>query len=583
MAEFIVEIQGRGPYQVEAPSLEVLTQATERWSEWLRAGGDGPPRPTQAPITTPSGAPLPEGYWTGLGSPRPQVPNEGVNPEEGRTQRELEVFGGFLTEAIRGARPLTEQVGDWTRNVGNALTFDNFNEIVAGADNLLGNRDGMTFEQRLDYEDQMDAQHRLANPVASTAIDVAGGLATPYAAFRAGLSPLSGARASAASIVPRTAAEGAIYGGAAGFGTGDGFNLGERMRNAGAGAASGAAIGAAAGTVGGALANRSIVARSPTREDLTTGINANYQGARNLGVQLETVSFDSAIRGIQQNMGSQYINATRHPQAASALEDLLNNTPPAPTLEEFDIIRQNLQEAARTALAQGNRADARLANSMVNQLDNYYLSLTPNDVLSGDPQAALSLVSRGRELWLNRAKSDIIAEAIEGAEVSSGVRTGTPASRQSALANEFRQIANDPVRMRMFSPEERSLINEVAGGSWTENTLRRIGALAPTNMLSMAGLVPAASGIAAGAALGGPRAAAAVAATGETAGRLSGAMTSQNAALLGALTRSGGAAMPNAAVIPFTQGVTATGASQLVQSPPAQAFLGNLMPPPPRR
>lgn len=555
MPDYTVII-GNQSYTVTAPNQEIVTAAGRRLSEWMAAN----------PTT-----PEPAG---------PRVPNEGVTWEQEQAARQIDQFGRFLSEETRAGRPRTEKIGDWTRNVGNALTLGNFNELVAVADNLLGNRDNMTFQERLAYEDQQDALHRQENPISSTVVDIAGGLATPAAMMRGGASFLSGARPTASSVIPRSVMEGAGYGAVAGFGEGEGFNPIERLRNAGAGALTGAATGLAVGAPGGAVANRSAVNSAPTREALGVSADAAYDTMRAAGVRFNANGFENLLQRIDADLQGQNLGAMTGSATERWHRELMSRIGQAPTLEEIDLIRRDIQAAAREARsgASPRLDDARLLDRMITAIDDFVLDPAA-PIMSGNLAAGQAALAEGRRLSLASRKSTTINEAIDSAAISAGMRQGNPSSQQGAMANAFRVLANDADKMRMFTAEERRLIEEVAGGAWTENTLRQLGRLAPGNLLSMGGIIPAAAGIGGAYAAGGLPAAAGAAAAGEVGGRLSSSMTRQNAALVDALSRSSGAAGPNAAIIPIIQALTATGATQGIQAPPTQALLDLLLPP----
>lgn len=563
MADYLVTINGR-QYRVTAPNQEVVTEAARRFDEWM--GGNR------------EVAPLPPGA-----SPPPAVPNEGAGmPGGGAGQDALvERFGRFLEGGIRELRPLTEKISDWTRDVGNALTFGNFNELVAGADNLLGNRDNMTFQDRLAYEDRQDALHRQENPVATTAIDLAGGLATPVAMMRSGASFLRGARPSASSIVPRSVLEGAGYGAVAGFGQGEGFDPVERGRNALAGAGVGGATGGIFGTIGGSLANRSAVASAPTREALGTATDAAFDTMRSAGVRFNSNSFDNLLQTIDAELQGANVAAIPGSGAGRWLGILNSRQGQAPTMDELQTLRSNLQSDIRDAQrgTNPNGNDIRLMEGIVRRMDEYMLDPAA-PIVGGNLAAGQSALTEGRSLSLASRKSGVIAEAMAAARRAAGERVATPSSRQAALASEFRQIADNPEMRRMFNAEELSIIDEIAGGRITETTLRNLGRLAPSNAIGgLGGLLPAAVGLGGIAASAGTVPAIAAAGAGEIGARVSNSMTRQNAALVDALARSRGSAAANPAIIPLIQALTATGASQAISADPTQALLNLLLPP----
>jgi hypothetical protein len=226
-----------------------------------------------------------------------------------------------------------------------------------------------------------------------------------------------------------------------------------------------------------------------------------------------------------------------------------------------------------------NSRDIRLMERMVATIDDY-IADPQAPLVAGNLAAGQAGLAQGRQLSLASRKSQVIANAVAAARRTAGERVATPSSRQAALASEFRQIADDEAMRRLFNAEELAIIDEIAGGRFTENTLRNLGRLAPSNALgSFGGLLQAGAGLGGIAAGAGTIPAMAAAGVGEFSARLSNNMTRQNAALVDALARSGGTAAANPAIIPIIQALTASGASQGIQSPPVQAYLDLLLPP----
>jgi hypothetical protein len=491
-------------------------------------------------------------------------------------------FGELLNSAIRETRPTVEKISDWTRAAGNALTLGNFNEMVAGADNLLGNRDGVSFNDRLAYEDQQGQLFRQENPTTSTALDLAGGIATPLAMMRGGASFLRNATPAASSIVPRSALEGGAYGAVAGFGAGDAdFNIIERLRNTGAGAIGGGVLGGAIGIPGGAVANQSVVRRAPTAGAVETATDDAYNAMRAADVQFNVNGFDNLVQRIDADLQGQNVGAMTGSTTQRWLGNLQGRVGQAPTLDELDTIRRDIQSDIRD-LQRGtnpNGNDIRLLQRMVTTIDDF-IADPQAPILRGNLPAAQASLTEGRSLSLASRKNQVLTDAVAAARLTAGERVATPASRQAALANEFQKIARDDAMRRMFNAEELALIDQISSGNITENALRRLGRLSPSNAFgSFGGFLQAGAGLGGVYAGLGPTYAAGAAALGEIGARASGAMTSQNAALAAALARSRGSATANPAILPIIQALTATGASQGIQAPPTQAYLDLLLPP----
>ena len=103
----------------------------------------------------------------------------------------------------------------------------------------------------------------------------------------------------------------------------------------------------------------------------------------------------------------------------------------------------------------------------------------------------------------------------------------------NALRVKFRQLADDPKKMRMFSQAEQDAIREVVKGGPAANALRYLGKLAPS------GVVSGGAGASLGYALGGPTGALIVPGIGFVAKQSAGALTGRAAERVGELVRAG--------------------------------------------
>ena len=146
----------------------------------------------------------------------------------------------------------------------------------------------------------------------------------------------------------------------------------------------------------------------------------------------------------------------------------------------------------------GAKPDARLASKVVEELDDYMGSINRKDVTSGDPQGFAAL-QEGRALWSRKSKGEEIARLVKRAEDSAP--NFSASGYENALRIQFKQLAMNDKKMRRFNPEEQAAIRKVARGGPLENSLRMIGKMAPTGIISGAFGIGAASMLPGGALL----------------------------------------------------------------------------------
>jgi len=134
-------------------------------------------------------------------------------------------------------------------------------------------------------------------------------------------------------------------------------------------------------------------------------------------------------------------------------------------------------------------------------------------------------------LWSQASKSDAIETLIDRAKISASNFSGS--GMENALRTEFRALAKDPAKMRLFAPDEREAIRKVAMGGPVDNVMRFIGKFAPTSLVS--GALSSGTGVL----FGGPIGAVALPAAGFAARQGATAMTKRNADMAAALMRGG--------------------------------------------
>lgn len=218
----------------------------------------------------------------------------------------------------------------------------------------------------------------------------------------------------------------------------------------------------------------------PTRESLAAQSSAAYKAADDAGVVFKDTGFKDFVLDVSSAAKNAGIDKTIHPNASAALTRLVDEVGKNPTLSEMEILRRVVKGAA----ASKEPDERRIAQIMVKKLDDYVTNAGANDILAGDKKGVDSL-TQARALWTKVSKSDTIDDILERAELKSTFFTGS--GKENALRSEFRALALDKDKMRMFNKEEQDAIKAVSAGSATSNVLRFFGKLAPTGVVSASG------------------------------------------------------------------------------------------------
>lgn len=263
----------------------------------------------------------------------------------------------------------------------------------------------------------------------------------------------------------------------------------------------------------------------PSKEDLKRQAGDAYKKAEDAGTVLTEDSFSSAKSNIKSMLDKEGIDPTLHPDTTAALKRITGTEGPV-TIDKLETLRRIANDAKGSI----KPADQRLAAKTVDAIDNYMENLQAGDLVSGSKDAVDSL-TLARDYWKRGRKSDTIDELIRRAEISAP--NFSASGKENALRTEFRALAKNQDKLKMFSPEEQAAITKVAKGGPIENSLRMLGKFAPIGAVS--------TGISGGLGFmaGGPAGAVALPAVGGASRYLAKTMTTNNANAVGDLVRGG--------------------------------------------
>ena len=236
---------------------------------------------------------------------------------------------------------------------------------------------------------------------------------------------------------------------------------------------------------------------TPTIDALRSAKNAAYQRADNAGVVVKADSFRRAVADIGKAAKDKGLDPGVTPKANSAMRRLFQEIDEGRdlSLTEIDTLRKVIRRAAATT----DPGDKAVALTMRNQLDSFLDDLKPSDLVSGNAKAVQTL-KEARALNTRLSKGQQIDDMIESARERASQFSGS--GFENALRTEFRQLARNDKRLRMFTPQEQTAIRAVNRGAPLTNFFRMVGKLAPTGVIS--GGIGAGGGAALGSALGGP-------------------------------------------------------------------------------
>lgn len=212
----------------------------------------------------------------------------------------------------------------------------------------------------------------------------------------------------------------------------------------------------------------------PSKEALKKASQDAYKRARDTGAVIKPESFQQAQQSITKMLKEEGLDPTLHPSATAALKRI-SEKEGAVSLEELETLRK-IAKDAEGALAP---ADKRLAAKTVEALDDYAESLDPRHLSAGTPEA-VAAYKEARGLWSRARKAETIDEMVDRAQTRARAHY-TQAGMEHAVRQEFKTLALNAKRLRMFTKQEQAAIKQIArGGAW-ENALRNLGKFDPTS------------------------------------------------------------------------------------------------------
>jgi hypothetical protein len=383
--------------------------------------------------------------------------NQGV-PAAGATDAAIAgATGGFSDEASAAARAPIDML---TRGEG-------FNE--AYQHNLAAERDRL-------------AQYQKANPVASTAAEVAGSLAMPLGkagAIRTGL------------------AQGALYG--AGNSEGD---VAQRAADAGVGSVVSGALGGVISKAGRLIGGKALSA-APSIDELKAAATKGYQSEAVKGLEIDPKAATDIATSIRVKLDAQGFDDVVATKAHAILKKL-ETVPDGATVtgQNLHSFQKTLGKAAGSIDPQEKAA----ASIALSEFNKRLESIDPSKVVRGSADDFSRTMKEANANYSAAKQSGKIDQKVVQAETRAAA-----ANSGMNVANTIRQrmadVVLNPKQARGLLPEEIEAAKAISEGTRTQNIIR--GA---SNILGGGGgLGTVAAATAGGLATGGPGALAPVA------------------------------------------------------------------------
>lgn len=419
--------------------------------------------------------------------PEPQPQQETQQQTEEQASKDLRAELSAMTQnpakALYDQRPGWQKpiiaAGDIANIMGDAATFGYGDKAAAAGRAMFTDK---SYDEELERMRASTEASRARAGSAGLAADVVGSLAIPGAAASRGATMAgrlgTGAMTGAKGVGARAAllgVEGAGYGALSAAG---------HDQDIGTGAAFGAAGGALGSAAGDAVSSVVSKVRNPFKTktatpDLSTlkqSAKDAYDAAEQAGVIIKPAGLQQLSTDVKADLADFGYHPDLQPRIAVVLKELDRVGQGNTTLKGVDVLRR-IADGARKSQDPTEKA---LGNKIINKIDDFVDNIRPADVVAGDPLKGAGALKQARSLWSRVSKNERLLEAVKSAE-RRAASSGSGGNVENATRQNIRKLLE---KGRGFTTDEKAAMEEIISGSLGQNTLRLVGKLAPTGVVS---------------------------------------------------------------------------------------------------
>jgi hypothetical protein len=218
------------------------------------------------------------------------------------------------------------------------------------------------------------------------------------------------------------------------------------------------------------------LAETPSAEELLAKSKQLFGEAKDLGVEINATKFSQDMKKVGRDLELEGFDGELFPRIQTVLNRLQDTTTPK-DLNKLQSLRKMIATIQRS-----NEPEERRFASMLKSDFDYYMANLPEQRLAGGSKEALDKWKEARDTYAQLSKGDIFQDMLEKAKTQRNVLTQS--GEENALFKELRKLAENPKRLRMFSPAEQAEIKRAAEGGSVQNAMRFLGRFTPTGPVS---------------------------------------------------------------------------------------------------
>lgn len=201
-----------------------------------------------------------------------------------------------------------------------------------------------------------------------------------------------------------------------------------------------------------------------------------YDQLQQSGVQLKTDEFVNAMNNIAKGLRQEGYTPKAFPKVAGAIEELTSTAQPKDWTE-----LQALRKMIRSGQKSIEPEERRMASILLDDYDNYLMTVPKESIASGDMKNAGQLWSEARNAYSKMKKAEVFEDMLNEAKLDRS--KFTQSGEENSLAKQLRQLAKNDKKMRLFTKTEQDAIEQAAKGGNVQNMLKFFGRFAPTGVV----------------------------------------------------------------------------------------------------
>ena len=229
----------------------------------------------------------------------------------------------------------------------------------------------------------------------------------------------------------------------------------------------------------------------PTIEQLKADSKALYKIVDDAGVRISDEAFQVGVQRIIADTLKGGARKELTPKTMAALESLAADAKAGGvTLAKAEELRRVLKKAQSGV----EGSDIASATKAIAAYDRFIEGLTPAQLSGAAGPEAIEYLKSARSLWSRARKTEVIEEMFRKANIDAASLDSMSGISHS-LRVQFRQLAKNQKKMKLFTKAEQAAITLVATGGSAERLARLIGRFAPANPWNLAGDIASGAGL----------------------------------------------------------------------------------------